>query len=133
MGWNEESLMPWSYQHETTSDIVEAAYTGEVSALDLRESTTTFIRLEKEQGLVKFLIDTSEMLLATSMIDLYELPTKQYIEEGADRQGRVAIIPPASKSAVEAVRFYESVCQNRGWHVRVFEQRAEALKWLKDD
>ena len=124
--------MPWAYKCIPAQKIVEVEYSGKITARDLHESTSKFISLEKEKGLNKFLVDTTEMDLDSSYMDIYDLPTKQYLKEKADRKGRVAIIPPICDRAMEAVRFYENVCRNRGWMVQVFSKRQEAEDWLKE-
>ncbi len=122
--------MPWSYKEDPTSMIVEVTYTGKTTARDLRESTSALIALEKEKGKNRFLIDTTDMGFAASIMDIYDLPNKQYLEEGADRCGRVAVILPSSAKEKEAVQFYELVCMNRGWYVRAFPERQDAIDWL---
>ena len=122
--------MPWTYKHNQTLQIVEVVYEGCITASDVREITSEFIALEKEKGLNRFFIDTTEMKLEASLLDAYRLPTEQYIEEKADRLGRVAIIPPTCPKSKEVVRFYETVCINRGWMVRIFSERQEAIDWL---
>jgi hypothetical protein len=129
--WKTKS-MSWSYEHNPTLGVVEVVYKSEVSARDLRESTSELIELGKREGLNRFLVDAADMTLApsTSLVDAYDLPTRQYVEQGADRQCRVAIYLPDSARARDAVRFYETACVNRGWMVKVFSERQEAVKWL---
>ena len=122
--------MPWTYEYNTTLQIVEVEYTGEITAVELRESTSAFIALEADKGLNRFLVDTTEMKIASSMADIYDLPTKQYLEEQADRRGRVALMLPDCPKTKEAVLFYEDVCRNRGWMVQAFSKRQEAVDWL---
>ncbi len=126
----EENNMPWTYKHNPTLQIVEVAYAGVITARDLRESTSEFIALEKEKGMNQFLIDTTEMKFTGSLVDIYDLPTKQYLEEEADRHGRVAVVLSTSPREIEVVEFYETVCRNSGWMVRVFSERQEAVIWL---
>lgn len=122
--------MPWAYKDSPTLMIVDVAFTGEVAAHDLRECTSTLISLEKDKGRNKFLIDTTEMVFAASFTDLYDLPTKQYQEEGADRQARMAVILSTSPKEQEAAEFYELVCQSSGWLVQTFPERQPAVNWL---
>ena len=122
--------MPWRYDIDPDQQIVELTYTGDITKRDLSESVSECIALEENKGLNRFLVDTIEMLSVSSLMDVYDLPAKQYVEENADRLGRVALIPPKSSRAREAVRFYETVCQNRGWMVQVFEERHAATEWL---
>ncbi|KAA3629905.1 MAG: hypothetical protein DWQ09_02425 [Proteobacteria bacterium] len=125
--------MPWTYNYSPTLQIVEVFYVGRTTAYDLKESTSELIALEKEKGVNRFLIDTSEMEFVASMIDILDLPEKQYIEEEADRSGRIALIMPTSLRTKEAVEFYETACKNRGWNVQTFLEREEAVRWLTDD
>ena len=122
--------MPWSYDYNSKQQIVEVVYEGQVTANDLHESTTKFIGMEEEKGRNRFLVDATKMKIATSLMAIYDLPTKQYIEEKADRQGRVAVLLPEDPSAKEAAEFYETVCRNRGWMVRVFSERQDAIDYL---
>ena len=122
--------MPWNYKHNPTLEIVEVAYRGTITARDLRDSTSELIALQKRKGLNRFLVDTTEMELDASLADVYDLPAKQYEEEGADREGQLAIILPASPREKEAVQFYETTCKNRGWKVHAFSDRQGAISWL---
>ncbi len=124
--------MPYTYKHDTTLEIVEVFLTGQITIGELQESTSEFIAMEKEQGVHRFLLDATEVELAEplSLKEIHDMPAKQFLEEGADRHGRVAILPPKSAEAKVAVRFYETVCQNRGWMIKIFSKRREASDWL---
>ena len=124
--------MPCTYKHNSALEIVEIFLTGQVTIGELQESTSKFIAMEKTQGVHRFLIDTTEMELAEplSLKDIHDMPARQFLEEGADRLGQVAILPPKSAEARAAVRFYETVCQNRGWLIKIFSERQEASNWL---
>ena len=123
--------MPWTYVNNSDSTIIEIAYTGEVTGQDLRECTSAVIALEKEKGIHRFLVDTTDMTLTASKGEIYDIPAKQYFEEDADRRGHVAVILSNSPKVKEAAEFYETTCQNRGWLARTFPERSQAIDWLK--
>ena len=125
--------MPWTYKENPPSSIVEVTVIGEITSDDLQELTSTLIELEKEKGSNGFLIDTTQMEFAASIVDLYKIPAIQYIEEGADRLACVAVILSDSIKEKEAVEFYETASINRGWNVRAFSERQEAIEWLADE
>ena len=122
--------MPWSYDYNSKLQIVEVVYEGQITADDLSESTSKHIELEHKKGWNRFLVDATKMKMATSIMAVYDLPAKQYIEEKADRQGCVAVLLPEDTIAKEAVEFYETVCRNRGWMVQVFSERQAAIDYL---
>jgi hypothetical protein len=128
----EEHNMTWSHEYNSKLQIVELVYAGETTARDLQVSTSELIALEKEKGINRFIVDATDMEVNFSLMDVYNLPTKQYIEENADRKGRVAVVLQTSPRTKEAVDFYEDVCRNRGWMVQVFSKREEAIDWLAD-
>jgi hypothetical protein len=122
--------MPWTTSYNPALGIVETILSGPVTDADLQQATTKTIQSGKNANTTKFLIDTSEMIMAASLVDLLALPTEQYEKEGADRKSRVAVISPKKGNAVEAVQFYETACRNRGWIVMLFAERQSALDWL---
>ena len=128
-----EMKMPWSYDYNPTLGVIDVAYRGSTSARDLQQSTSRFIEIEHEQGINRFLVDTSDMELDATLLDVHDIPEEQYIVEGADRNGRVALILSTSTFERQAGLFYRDACQNRGWLVEAFSDRQEALDWLTSD
>ncbi len=122
--------MPWTARHDPSRDIVELVCGGTMTASDLHGATTRCILLSKQKGSIKFLIDAAAIELAASIFDLYDLPSRQYVEEGADRLSRIAVILPTDPKELDSVKFYELACKNRGWRVESFPDRDGALSWL---
>jgi hypothetical protein len=122
--------MPWEYKTNSDQNIIEVKYTGNVTAQDLRESTSKVIAFEKETGIHSILSDTTEANLAASLSDLYAIPTKQYVEEVADPSGHLAIILSTSPKEREAAEFFQIVCRSAGWCVNTFASRQLAIDWL---
>jgi len=124
--------MPWAYEENPTLGIVEVAYTGPITQPELTESVSKLIALETERSMNRFLVDATAMELdpSLSLGDFFGIPTEQYVDEKADRQGRVALLLPTCPIARQAVQFYETVCQNRGWLVKAVSSREEAIAYL---
>ena len=55
------------------------------------------------------------------------------VEEGLSRKARGALVLPDKPELRAHSRFYETVCLNRCWDVRVFEARPQAVEWLKSN
>ena len=122
--------MTWMLEYNDTLRIVDVVFTGVTSGRDLQEATTKSIMLGKEQGAVKFLVDAVDLELFAPLVDIIDLPDKQYVAEGLDRLSRVALVYPRSPKAKQAAHFYETVCINRGWSVKLFSKRDDAIEWL---
>ncbi len=122
--------MPWRAQLDAPRNLVEVAYSEDVSAADIRESALAVIGLMKQAdtGLVLADITTATRLeLSTSeVVGLPEL----FRRLGLDRPFREAMIAPLDSSVRDQAEFYETVCVNRGIPVRVFRDRDSAVQWL---
>ena len=110
--------------------IVQVKYVGRITGDELRKTTIEVLDLAKANSTTLFLIDVSELENVASIFDVYELP-KLYGELDADGDSKIALIMPApDTAAAKDARFYETVCLNRGWQVKVFSERQEAINSL---
>jgi hypothetical protein len=46
------------------------------------------------------------------------------------RTSSIAVVTPKSKEGIRFTKFYETVCVNRGWDVKIFDEREDAIEWL---
>ncbi len=123
--------MTWTLEFNSVLRIIDLVYVGHVTGPEMREATTKAIALGKEKGILEVLVDGMEVDLAPSIIDLFELPDKQYLAEGKSRRSRIALVLPKSPEVKKAARFYENACVNRGWKVQSYPNRDDAIEWLK--
>ena len=123
--------MPWTVEYDLELGIVDGRYVGRVTDDDFKEATAKAVGLAQANNTNRFLIDDSEWEGGASVLGLFELPTI-YKELDTDRTSRAALVlpPPSRKAEVRDAQFFETVCQNRGWNVRVFRKREEAIEWL---
>ncbi len=122
--------MPSAVEFNSKLGIVEIRYTGRVTAEEFKKTTILGFELAKTNDTNLFLIDDSELESAGALVGLYDLP-KLYEELGLERLSKGAVVMPAASSRVaEAAQFHETVCRNRGWQVKVFTDRQEAIDWL---
>lgn len=122
--------MPHNIEYDPVLDIIEVTLTGLITKADLRESTTQAISMQKQTDTTRFLLDANGWDVRASFSDIYEIADKQYWKEELNILSRVAVILPTSVSVQEAVRFYETVCLNRGWNARICSDRQGAMDWL---
>ena len=122
--------MNWTLDYNNMLRAIELVYTGRITGPDLRETTSKAIVLIKEHGNADALVDATEIELTASLFDLYDLPAHQYVVEGLNYRTRVAVVLPTLPKERKDVLFYETACVNRGWLVRSFPNRSDAIEWL---
>ena len=125
--------MAWSSNFNAELGIIETTFRGPTTAADFRKNTTAALALAKQAGTTRHLIDSSELIFAASLADLFQLPASQYEREQADRRSRIAILSPRDEKAREATHFYQTACVNRGWTVKLFADRQAAIGWLRGE
>jgi hypothetical protein len=121
--------MPWS-ANIIDPNIVELVYTGEVTPAELMEALQAAGSLSHKHQTNLFLADCTEMAGGHSITDLYFL-ISAYEAAGLQYGSKEALLLPKLKSPAEEVKFYEVACSNRGFIVKIFIGRHEALQWLR--
>ena len=124
--------MTYAVNYFPDQALLEVILADRITGADLREATTKCISLQKQTGVVRFIVDADGWEVIASFFDIYDIADKQYLNEGLDKQSRIAVILPTSLSSQAAAGFYETVCVNRGWNARVHPDRQSALEWLTD-
>jgi hypothetical protein len=122
--------MSWSVYQKADCNYVAGVLEGITSWQDIKDLTTQCIAMQKEQGIFKFLIETTEMQPLATVSDIIELPASVYQIKNVDRQTRIAVVYSPSGASEEIVKFYETACMNRGWRAKRFTSQQEAISWL---
>lgn len=102
---------------------------GEIRNEDARAQVEEIIRLLKQNRARVVLVDYSDALSEVSLPSLYGLPD-YYTELGAPWNARIALVLPRSRYRLESYQFFELVCKNAGYNVRLFDEREAAEHWL---
>lgn len=81
------------------------------------------------QQTLRVLLDFSSATALVSITELYKLPDI-YKDLRAPRLAHLAMVVPADGYRMEVYQFYEDVCVNRGYFVKLFNDTASARDWL---
>jgi hypothetical protein len=127
-----EQEMSITVKYNPELSTIESVLADDVTTEDLRIHEVQCIALAKETNSNRFLSDATQVTLKVSITALYDLP-ELYQDQGLRRPVFIAVLPPTSEAGKELVDFYKTVCHNRGWTVRIFGERQEALDWLLGD
>ena len=122
--------MPWTSVYNSGINSVEIVYMGIASEEDLKAEEEQSIALSIEHGTNRFLVDMTNYQKSLSLLDFIQSPVMY--EEKLKRPIYVAVVDPLSQEAKEDTHFYELVCRNRGWSVKSFVGREQAIGWLVD-
>jgi hypothetical protein len=107
--------------------IIQVDSFGEVTEGDLLASMEEVLAIHRERGFSKVFVDASRETSLPSTFPLHQF--------GAvlSEDGMVLKIAAVISDTVrEDLRFLETVTQNRGMQLKLFDTREEALAWLKE-
>lgn len=121
--------MPYSVEYWPVEKLVCIRNVGRLPPEDYLASAREFFRLMHEHGTHLCLIDVTMLDNQASTTDLYSLPGF-YESIGIPKNVRAAVLVSDQTPKVEDMTFFETVCRNHGYRVRLFTARDEALAWL---
>ena len=109
--------------------IVHLTLVGPQTLADYRSHTQAALELARSKKVELFLVDDRQARNRATVLELFGLPA-MYEELGAPRSGKVAVVMTEGTPSEADIRFFETVCVNRGWNVRVFTAQPPAIEWL---
>jgi hypothetical protein len=122
--------MPWDVKYLTGEKVITVTATGPVSTQDARQQAEEAVKLSRETHATRALVDFYEAQTKFDSLDVYVLPEFfKYI--GMPRQAPIAVVQPKGRHRNESYRFFENVCHNNGFNVKVCDTVPEARSWLK--
>ena len=123
--------MPWSMEATDDGRILKVTYTGAFGADELRDITRRVLAAMVEKRIARALLDCGEARFDVPVLNVYQLP-ELYTSRGLARsETRAAVVLPKDGYKKELYEFYEDVCRNRGYFVKLFDAREPALEWLE--
>lgn len=121
--------MPWSAEY-SPDDLIVITHSGIMTRQDYRTEATEVLQLARDRDIRRFLVDNTTLEPTLGAADIYDFP-RIYDELAADRAARIAVISSPQDAVRRNLQFYETVCVNRGYNVRLFDTREQALDWLR--
>lgn len=122
--------LSWTLAFDETERILAVQARGVLdmpSAEQLRREASDRFR---ELGCTRVLLDYRGLEAeALGTLEVYNLP-KVYQAWGFSREMRMAVL--TAGVGQQNLEFFETVCQNNGYAVRLFAEEPEARAWLAD-
>jgi len=119
----------WLAEYLPEKKMVASIMSGAITDTDAKSQSEEVIRLLKDHEAELVLIDCREAISEMSYAVLYWMP-KFYLQLGAPRSTRIAVVLPAVPHRLESFQFYALACRNAGYNLRLFETRQMAEAWL---
>lgn len=123
--------MPWSMEFMDEGHVLKVLIQGDMSGAEVTQMTRESVNLVAKQQVTRVMLDCAGARMDVPILDVYTLPDL-YSARGISRQVRAAVILPREGYRREIYEFYEDVCRNRGYFVKLFEDEAAAWAWIRE-
>ena len=124
-------MAPWTVSYLENLDAIMTVYSGALSPEMLQNAVQETIIYAQQRGTWRLLADCSTLEGGHSIVDLYEI-SKLLEKAGVASTFYEAIVLPQLNAIASDVHFYETICRNRGFDVRVFKTTEDATAWLAE-
>jgi hypothetical protein len=114
------------FQYLNDKDIVLIRVTGSYLLSAEADTVKKISFTLKEHNCRKLLLDFRAANIIAKTMDIFDRP-KVYSNEGIEQSIKAAIL---CKEINNDFRFYETVCLNRGWEVKIFDDYNISIDWL---
>lgn len=104
-------------------------YIGECGVEDYLAGTKTTLDFFVRHASSRCLVDLRLLNNTARITDLYQLPDS-YPGMNMPFNVKIALLATPDHKDQEAIRFYETICVNRGWRVMTTFDREAGLRWL---
>lgn len=109
--------------------VVESTIEETYTKQDIIDSSNQAVALAIEKNANLYLADCTKLIRSRSVVEIYgfgDIYNELHIPLGS----RQAVILSTNKRIESNSRFYETATRNKGYDVKVFNNRIEAIAWL---
>lgn len=122
--------MPYTMEYLEKEGIALITNTGDFTHEDFMKQAQEALELSLTKDCKRLLVDCTSMIVKSKTVEIFDT-AKFYDEIDAPRKNAIALVVSKGTDTEADLKFYETVCTNRGWLVRMFDDRGSAMKWLK--
>lgn len=120
--------MPWKSQILPGLPIIETIFEGRISAQDLAAAVAEVVDLARQHHVTLILADCRKLEGGHSITSLYQ--AAESVRACGVTYFKEAVLLPALPEAQGHVAFWETTAVNRGFEVKIFGNRDDAMSWL---
>ncbi len=121
--------MPIEVDYSREEKMILLKCHGKITIDDVETATIEGSRLIKSHESCKALVEIGQLEPAVNLVDIYGLP-KLYESLGIPATMMIAVVASGLKEDYGDFQFYETVCINRGFQVKAFDNTRRAREWL---
>jgi hypothetical protein len=118
--------MPETVRIDRELGLIEVVAVGHVGEEDIAGSLKKIAEIGRETGIRGVLVDVTEQIGEPALAEMFELMSR------LPAQTRFAVFSSSEQGLLETHQFSEPVATNRGFLLKLFSSRLDAVAWLTE-
>ncbi len=119
----------WGAAYVPDRETVIVNGSGRLGLEDLKGTVRGAADLLARNKARRVLLDCSEAILDVKVLDVFYLP-EWYQKTGFPASAKIALVLPRTRQSSRMFEFYETVCRNKGYTCKLFQNQRSAEQWL---
>ncbi len=119
----------WGAQYVPDRETVVVNGSGRLSLEDLKGTARGAADLLMRNRATRMILTCSEAVLDVKVLDIFYLP-ECYKKVGVPASAKIALVLPRTRQSSSIFEFYETVCRNKGYTCKLFQNQRSAEQWL---
>jgi len=121
--------MPYEIEYLEDTQILYLTTEGQMDFSDYKKQSEEAIEMASRHDTGRFLSDIRKIINRASIGDVVRL-NKLYDELMQPKTNRLALLIKKDQKDYTLIKIFELSCTVRGWNVKCFLDRQEAIRWL---
>lgn len=122
--------MKWTLEHLKEESIILMTVSGKYSSEDTITANRILLEAGKKHNCIKFLVDSSLLILKINRSIIFDLPSKVFTEFNLDPSSRMAMVRPKDSETNDMMEFFILATGKFGWESSILPNRKKAIDWL---
>ena len=121
--------MKYSINYLEDVGVVEVKSLGKPTFKEFTKKSIEAVELAQEKNTKLFLADDSQLEAPLNVEEIFAFPDL-WERIGSSREDRLAVVVSEDESMRPDFKYFEIVCLENDWNVRIFDNREDAFEWL---
>lgn len=124
--------MPYTVDYDADKGLITVVNMGVMSRAEYHDEIAQCKAMSDAHDVKRFLVDDLKLEPSLKLLEIYDF-TDLYEKMGVSHDNRIAVVARPDPAKKHKFDFFETICQNRGFQVKLFADTDTALAWVMDD
>ena len=122
--------MPYTIGFLEAENMVAIENTGNLTYKECFKQCQDAMELGQLHHTNLFFADCTNLVVQPNIVEVFDFFPATYEKLGVPKTIKLACLISGDAVTAKELAFYETICRNRGWQIRLFKDRSTAMQWI---